>query len=66
VGLPPDLEFRTKGQLAMDIFADADADADGIGFDFACGVRSTAAALSCGSSSSSAGRPTCCGSPRPS
>jgi SRSO17 transposase len=34
-GLPPDLEFRTKGQLAIAIFADAYA--DGIRFDFACG-----------------------------
>ena len=35
MGLPLDLEFRTKGQLAMDICADAYA--DGITFDFACG-----------------------------
>jgi SRSO17 transposase len=35
MGLPLNLEFRTKGQLAMDICADAYA--DGIGFDFACG-----------------------------
>ena len=34
-GLPLDLEFRTKGQLAMDICADAHA--DGLFFDFACG-----------------------------
>jgi SRSO17 transposase len=34
-GLPPDLEFRTKGQLAIDIFAAAYADC--ISFDFACG-----------------------------
>ena len=34
-GLPLDLEFRTKGQLAMDICADANA--DGLFFDFACG-----------------------------
>jgi SRSO17 transposase len=34
-GLPLDLEFRTKGQLAMDICADANA--DGLLFDFACG-----------------------------
>jgi SRSO17 transposase len=34
-GLPLDLEFRTKGQLAMDIWADANA--DGLFFDFACG-----------------------------
>jgi DDE superfamily endonuclease len=35
MGLPPDLEFRTKGQLAIDIFTSAYA--DGIRFDFACG-----------------------------
>jgi SRSO17 transposase len=35
MGLPPGLEFRTKGQLAMDIWADACA--DGLAFDFACG-----------------------------
>ena len=34
-GLPPDLEFRTKGQLAMDICADCYA--GGLKFDFACG-----------------------------
>ncbi len=34
-GLPLDLEFRTKGQLAIDICADAFA--DGIAFDFMCG-----------------------------
>ena len=35
MGLPPDLGFRTKGQLAIDIFTAAYA--DGIRFDFACG-----------------------------
>jgi len=34
-GLPLDLEFRTKGQLAIDICADADA--DGLVLDFICG-----------------------------
>ena len=34
-GLPLDLEFRTKGQLAIDICADCRA--DGLEFDFACG-----------------------------
>jgi SRSO17 transposase len=34
-GLPLDLEFRTKGQLAIDILADAHA--DGVAFDFICG-----------------------------
>ena len=35
MGLPLDLAFRTKGQLAIDIAADAFA--DGITFDFFCG-----------------------------
>ena len=35
VGLPPDLRFRTKGQLAIDILDGAYA--DGLSFDFACG-----------------------------
>jgi SRSO17 transposase len=35
MGLPPDLEFRTKGQLAIDVCAEAYA--DGLAFDFACG-----------------------------
>jgi SRSO17 transposase len=35
MGLPEDLEFRTKGQLAMRICAEAYA--DGLSFDFACG-----------------------------
>jgi len=34
-GLPPDLEFRTKGQLAIDITAEALA--GGVTFDFFCG-----------------------------
>jgi len=34
-GLPPDLVFRTKGQLATDICADCYA--DGVEFDFICG-----------------------------
>jgi SRSO17 transposase len=35
MGLPLDLEFRTKGQLAMDICADCYA--GGLAFDFICG-----------------------------
>ncbi len=35
MGLPPDLVFRTKGQLAIDICAEALA--DGVRFDFVCG-----------------------------
>jgi SRSO17 transposase len=34
-GLPLDLRFRTKGQLAMDVLADAYT--DGLSFDFVCG-----------------------------
>ena len=34
-GLPLDLQFRTKGQLAAGILGDADA--DGLAFDFVCG-----------------------------
>jgi SRSO17 transposase len=34
-GLPPDLRFRTKGQLAIGILEDARA--DGLSFDFICG-----------------------------
>jgi SRSO17 transposase len=34
-GLPLELRFRTKGQLAIDILADARA--DGLAFDFVCG-----------------------------
>jgi SRSO17 transposase len=33
--LPPDLRFRTKGQLAIDVLTDAYA--DGLAFDFICG-----------------------------
>ena len=35
MGLPADLVFRTKGQLAIDILAEAFA--DGVGLDFVCG-----------------------------
>jgi len=35
MGLPPDLAFRTKGQLAIDLLAEVLA--DGIRLDFACG-----------------------------
>jgi len=37
MGLPPGLEFRTKGQLAIDIAAEALA--DGIAFGFFCGDK---------------------------
>jgi SRSO17 transposase len=35
MGLPPDLAFRTKGQLAIDLLAEAFA--DGVQLDFVCG-----------------------------
>jgi SRSO17 transposase len=35
MGLPGDLVFRTKGQLAIDILTDGFA--DGVAFDFVCG-----------------------------
>ena len=35
MGLPPDLLFRTKGQLAIDVLDDAYG--DGLSFDFICG-----------------------------
>jgi SRSO17 transposase len=35
MGIPPGLRFRTKGQLAIDVLADACA--DGVSFDFICG-----------------------------
>jgi SRSO17 transposase len=35
MGLPEEVSFRTKGQLAMDLYAEARA--DGVRFDFACG-----------------------------
>ena len=43
-GLPPDLRFRTKGQLAIDILTDAYA--DGTAFSFVCGDE-TSDAFSC-------------------
>ena len=36
-GLPLDLAFRTKGQLAIDVLDDAYA--DGLTFDFVCGAE---------------------------
>jgi len=35
MGLPPDLRFRTKGQLAIDLLAEAAT--DGVWPDFVCG-----------------------------
>ena len=55
MGLPLDLAFRTKGQLAIDISTDAAA--DGIRFDFACGDEVYG---SCTSTSRTPARRTCC------
>jgi hypothetical protein len=61
MGLPAELAFRTKGQLAIDILAEALA--DGVRLDFVCGdIRSTAHAPNCASTCKTATRPTCCGS----
>ena len=59
-GLPLDLEFRTKGQLAIDICTDVRTPTASASISPA-GTRCTAAAPSCGSSSRPAARPTCCG-----
>jgi len=60
-GLPPDLRFRTKGQLAIDICAEARA--DGARFDFLWAMRSTATAPSCARSAKNTARDMCCGFP---
>ena len=61
MGLPLDLEFRTKGQLAMDICADCYA--DGLTFDFICGDEVYGSCTQLREFLESRGRPTCCGSP---
>jgi hypothetical protein len=61
-GLPPGLEFKTKGQLAIDIIADALA--DGVAWTSLAVMRSTATAPSCASSSKTPAWPTSCGSRR--
>jgi hypothetical protein len=61
MGLPGDLVFRTKGQLAIDICAEAFI--DGSGWTSSAGTRYTAAAPSYGSSWKNATRGMCCGSP---
>jgi SRSO17 transposase len=60
--LPPDLAFRTKGQLAIDLLDEILAEASNLTSPAA--IRSTAAARSCGSSWRPAARPTSCGSRR--
>ena len=61
MGLPLDLEFRTKGQLATDICADCYV--DGLAFDFICGDEVYGSCTRCGSSSRPRARPMCCASP---
>ena len=61
MGLPLNLEFRTKGQLAMDIYADCRA--DGLNSISSAGTRYTAAAPGCAGFSRPRARPTCSGSP---
>jgi SRSO17 transposase len=63
-GLPLDLRFRTKGQLAIDVLTDAYA--GGWRSSSSAATRSMAAAPSCASSLSSAGRGMSCGSRPPS
>jgi SRSO17 transposase len=64
MGLPDDLVFRTKGQLAIDICTEALA--DGARFDSCAATRSTAPAPNCASSANRLARDTCCGSSPPS
>ena len=59
MGLPDDLVFRTKGELAIDIAAEALA--DGVTFDFVCGDEVYGACTKLRDSSKAAARPTCCG-----
>jgi SRSO17 transposase len=63
-GLPLDLRFQAKGELATGILAAAYLMA--WSSTSSAGMRSTAAAPGCGSSWKAAARPTCCGSPPPS
>jgi len=60
-GLPLDLRFRTKGQLAIDILGDAYA--DGLMFDFVCGDEVYGSCTDLREYLEAAARPTCCASP---
>ena len=64
MGLPADLEFRTKGQLAIDIRTEALA--DGIRLDFVCGDEVYGSCTGLRSSWRNTARGMCCGSPPPS
>jgi hypothetical protein len=58
MGLPLDLELRTKSQLAIDILAETLTGR--VVLDFVCGDGPTAPAPNCASSAKSAGQATCC------
>jgi SRSO17 transposase len=60
MGLPLDLEFRTKGQLAMDICAGCYA--DGLRFDFICGDEVYGSCTQLREFLEAGARPTCCAS----
>ena len=59
MGLPLDLEFRTKGELAIDISTDAAA--GGIRPDFYCGDEVYGSCAELRGTSKPKARPTCCG-----
>jgi hypothetical protein len=63
-GLPPDLVFRTKGQLAIDIAAEVLT--DGIAVDFFCGDEVYGSCTELRAFFEAAVRAMCCGSRRPS
>ena len=56
--LPLDLEFRTKGELAIEICKDAAA--DGLVSDFVCGDEVYGNCTNCGTTLSRGNRATCC------
>lgn len=58
-GLPLDLEFRTKGQLAVDIVADVRA--SGVEMDFVCGDEVYGNCTELREELEAEGRRTCCG-----
>jgi len=60
MGLPLDLVFRTKGQLAIDILTETLT--GGVRLDFVCGTRSAVPAPNCASSWKTTARAMCCGS----
>ena len=61
MGLPEDLAFRTKGELAIDILAEAAA--DGVRLDFVCGDEVYGSCTELREYWRTAIRLTCCGSP---